>query len=60
MSFAVEGGADICLVECHDEVETMPPDAVEMASAPDVKSMEVESEETSEEMTKPNIKMLGP
>ena len=46
MSFMAEGGTDICPVEHHDKIETMSSNAAEVASVPEVKSMEVESEET--------------
>ena len=59
VSFAVEGNVDVCLVEHCDEMETMTPNAVEVASVHGLKSMEVESEETPEEMTEPSIQTLG-
>ena len=51
---------DIHLVECHDEIKTMSPNTTEAASAPEVKSMDVEPLETPRELTEPDIQTLGP
>ena len=60
MSFVAQVNVDVCLVECCDEVETMPPDAAEVAAVLGVENMEVESEEAPEEVTEPNVQTPGP
>ena len=59
VSFAADGGTDVCLVEHHNEVMALSHSTTKVDSWPEVKNIDVEPPETPGELTEPDTQMLG-